>query len=144
MITKNINNSELRAILLSPLMAGPALLLTEFQFDAYLNGGWWLLLIPLLYSTLLAAPFSYACTLVFGLPVYLLLREFHLDKFWIVSLSGLPIGLMVSALFSGLDVNYTKIITTCGVLVSITAASIIYIGKKKDLNNKSDLNNVKF
>jgi len=134
MMIKNIEDYEFRALLLSPLMAGPALLLTKFQFEPYLAGDWWLLLIPPFYSALLAAPFSYAGTLIFGLPLYLILRDFCLDKFWVIALSGLPLGLMVSLMFSGFDVEYATVITTCGCMVSISAALIIFIGKKNSLN----------
>lgn len=132
---KNLENYEFRALLLSPLMAGPALLLTRFQFEAYLAGDWWLLLIPPFYSTLLAAPFSYAGTLMFGLPLYLILREYYLDKFWVIALSGIPLGLMVSVMFAGFDAEYATIITTCGCMVSISAAIIIFIGRKYSLNH---------
>jgi len=134
-ILKNIKNYEFRAILLAPLMAGPALLLTEFQLDAYLDGEWWLLLIPPMYSTLLVAPFSYAAMLVFGIPYYLLLREFNLDKFWIISLSGLPIGIVMSYLIAGFDVKVATVITTCSFMISITAAIIIALGKKKSITH---------
>ncbi len=135
MITKNIEDYEFRALLLSPLMAGPALLLTKFQLESYLAGDWWLLLIPPFYSTLLAAPFSYAGTLIFGFPLYLILREYYLDNFWIIALSGIPLGLMVSVMFSGFDAEYATVITTSGCMVSITAAIIIFIGKKNSLNH---------
>ena len=135
MMIKNIEDYEFRALLLSPLMAGPALLLTSFQLDTYLAGDWWLLLIPPFYSTLLAAPFSYAGTLIFGLPLYLILREYYLDSFWVIALSGIPLGLMVSVMFSGFNVEYATVITTSGFMVSITAAIIISIGKKNSLRH---------
>ena len=125
-----IKKYEFRALVLAPLMAGPALLLTSFQFGNYLTGEWWLLLIPPFYSTMLAAPFAYAGTLVFGLPLYLILREFNLDKFWIIALSGFPLGIFVSLMFSGFDSTYATIITTSGCLVSTAAATIIFLGKR--------------
>ncbi|NOX43164.1 MAG: hypothetical protein GXP19_05445 [Gammaproteobacteria bacterium] len=135
MMIKILEDYETRALLLSPLMAGPALLLTKFQLEYYLAGDWWLLLIPPLYSTFLAAPFSYAGTLIFGLPFYLILRAFRLDSFWVLALSGLPLGLIVSVMFSGFDADYALVITTCGCMVSTTAAIIIFIGKKNHLKN---------
>ena len=86
-------------------------------------------MIPPLYSAMLAAPFAYAGTLIFGLPMYLILREFELDKFWIVAVSGFPIGLFVSLMLSGFDSTYATIIITSGCMVSTAAATIIFLGK---------------
>ncbi|MFC5547307.1 hypothetical protein [Massilia aerilata] len=105
-----------RAFLLAPLASVPALTILGLgSSDAGIASD---ILLGLYFGITIGLPFAYAGMLLAGLPLYLLLRRFHLVRLWTICTLGMIVPL---ALFSDAPASITMGAIWAGLAVCITA-----------------------
>jgi hypothetical protein len=105
-----------RAFLLAPLASVPALTILGLgSSDAGVASD---ILLGLFFGITIGLPFAYAGMLLAGLPLYLLLRRFHLVRLWTICVLGVIVPL---ALFYDAPARLAMGAGVAGLAVCVTA-----------------------
>ena len=133
-----LTGKEFAAAVFAPLAAGPGMFVGTLVSDPsiILHQEWWVTLIQPFYFILLTLPVSAISMLLLGIPAYLLLKAFKLNKPIIVFILGAPLAYLAFRVMGGgdgyNDDMWSIIFVTCGLAMSATAALIVRLQIKSN------------